>query len=54
MAVCKHCHTSMSKARHARHEPLCHATGSKGLIHFFRCKSFAIDPVTRKRITKRW
>ena len=52
MAVCKHCHTSMSKAKHARHEPTCMSMNSKGQQHFFACKSFAVDPITRKRVTR--
>ena len=51
MAICKKCHTSMSKEKLARHVKNCVPEGTKGFEHYRVSKSYPVDPTTKKRIT---
>jgi len=52
MGICKKCHTSMSRRKLALHQKYCVPEGTKGFEHYRRCKSYPVDPVTKKRVQK--
>ena len=53
MPVCKTCHTRMSKAKWARHHKNCVPEKTKGFEHYKDCRSYTVDPVTKKRVKGR-